>query len=133
MRGIPPGKLLQIANSRFIPADAGNTKTDSGAVAMQGVHPRGCGEYSRRHEYACRSAGSSPRMRGILLHGHLDLDLYRFIPADAGNTAFLAWAAMALPVHPRGCGEYTALRTTGIAEQSVHPRGCGEYNKNRTM
>ena len=131
----------------FIPADAGNTPPTGTCMWRRAVHPRGCGEYAFYAMVNLRVAGSSPRMRGILLRLFKQFRQRRFIPADAGNT----WASLLTPlhtsVHPRGCGEYAnPVPQGGAADRfipadagntpptgcwsgfaAVHPRGCGEY------
>ena len=86
-------------------------------------------------------------MRGIHCARRCQRHTHRFIPADAGNTACSPHTAGAVPVHPRGCGEYvlravgglhrhgSSPRMRGIRRSgrslpfwsAVHPRGCGEY------
>ncbi len=147
MRGILRYDLAPIPVTRFIPADAGNTRRSCVARRRRSVHPRGCGEYLTR----AAAQGND----------------VRFIPADAGNTSAGRAPARRLTVHPRGCGEYAdpsiepgaltgssprmrgirCFRSWGLAParfipadagntetmermlklRSVHPRGCGEY------
>ncbi len=69
----------------FIPACAGNGPTCAAGARPSTVHPRVCGERSRRRLRTAAVGGSSPRVRGT---GGLDRsprDLLRFIPACAGN------------------------------------------------
>ncbi len=49
---------------RFIPAYAGNTRASAQKVKDATVHPRVCGEHSKREKKADCCGGSSPRMRG---------------------------------------------------------------------
>ena len=74
---------------RFIPADAGNTRCRGRGPTPAPVHPRGRGEHSVNDIPEMRRAGSSPRTRGTLALGLLTTLLFRFIPADAGNTRSL--------------------------------------------
>ena len=64
-------------------------------------------------------------MRGILSGEWKWLDAFRFIPADAGNTAVILVARAVLSVHPRGCGEYisTAMAMQSDAGSSPRMRG----------
>ena len=52
-----------------------------------------------------RAAGSSPRVRGTGNGGNGPFDQFRFIPACAGNRAFLGPIVTRSSVHPRVCGE----------------------------
>ena len=69
-------------------------------------HPRVCGEHVRRGLIEVRCEGSSPRMRGTLIHFRLATHGTGIIPAYAGNT-----------------GDTIELRTFGWD----HPRVCGEH------
>ena len=77
----------QVFDERFIPAYAGNSKTNSQLRKMTPVHPRLRGELSRP-------------MPVYSVPG-------RFIPAYAGNSADLELGEFQIPVHPRLRGELT--------------------------
>ena len=64
-----------------------------------------CGERHEGTTFQARSAGSSPRVRGTLDVGSIDLIGRRFIPACAGNAGRIEDRTAAPPVHPRVCGE----------------------------
>ena len=153
MRGILGTGYMATLQSRFIPADAGNT--------IQIIEP------------VMTEYGSSPRMRGIPACPPRHTAPSRFIPADAGNTSWCGWVPLSASVHPRGCGEYwrrnriswvtvgSSPRMRGIHQESagrhapdrfipadagntnasclivslysVHPRGCGEYAHPRSF
>ena len=106
------------AEDRFIPAPAGNTRRPTRARPRTTVHPRACGEHCPSDYLRAAFIGSSPRLRGTPEIGPDALELGRFIPAPAGNTASAPpWRRVA-PVHPRACGEhfngaYTAASGTG--------------------
>ena len=125
MRGIlsvaHPGNTVH----RFIPADAGNTRSGHGRSIPPAVHPRGCGEYSTCSAFAAASSGSSPRMRGILSPLVNKLFPRRFIPADAGNTSGRPSWAQSNTVHPRGCGEYVCRTISGRFAPGSSPRMRG--------
>ena len=73
------------------------------------VHPRACGERAFV-DYACRrAAGSSPRVRGTRLQVLFLIRVQRFIPARAGNAAFVDNIDEEDAVHPRACGERRAV------------------------
>ena len=70
----------------LIPAHAGKTQSSTPLNRSQSAHPRACGENPWIADSALRSPGSSPRMRGKLIHAcqrPADLGL---IPAHAGKT-----------------------------------------------
>ena len=92
--------------SRFIPADAGNTHRQDRRVCGHPVHPRGRGEHTESHIDSGPAGGSSPRTRGTHYRELHIIANYRFIPADAGNTASAVASSMLSPVHPRGRGEH---------------------------
>ncbi|AHJ66168.1 Hypothetical protein GbCGDNIH4_7229 [Granulibacter bethesdensis CGDNIH4] len=85
-RGTQPRYMPSCVASRFIPAQAGNTRRSATDRSILAVHPRAGGEHSQG---TCRAAwhlGSSPRRRGTLgVRQRTDLS-WRFIPAQAGNT-----------------------------------------------
>ena len=86
MRGIQGSTSTKPPETRFIPADAGNTPATMRASCWQPVHPRGCGEYAPPFTVRTDTNGSSPRMRGIRILSKNGCFFQRFIPADAGNT-----------------------------------------------
>ena len=64
LRGTQPPRSCIEPMPRFIPAPAGNTRTDSLAVAISPVHPRACGEHQGTGFGEFKRDGSSPRLRG---------------------------------------------------------------------
>ena len=92
---------------RFIPASAGNTEVPGATPATPSVHPRVCGEHVGLKRYRRIRIGSSPRLRGTLLHGRRVFGGVRFIPASAGNTGAQSSPGNAPAVHPRVCGEHS--------------------------
>ncbi len=64
MRGTYNLAGLDSANTRFIPAHAGNIPAVLCPSAAATVHPRACGEHLFDKDSLGRSDGSSPRMRG---------------------------------------------------------------------
>ena len=110
------------------------------------VHPRVCGELPVVCDAASDINGSSPRVRGTPARHGRRPPHRRFIPACAGNSTHTRYPTSAHPVHPRVCGELTAVvnPTTCCAGSSprvrgtrraafsptsraaVHPRVCGE-------
>ncbi len=53
---------------RFIPAFAGNTLPLGELRSLDAVHPRVCGEHPIQNRDKTGLTGSSPRLRGTLLH-----------------------------------------------------------------
>ena len=70
--------------------------------------------------------GSSPRMRGALLHLHGRHVGKRIIPADAGSTARV-WFSSGSPAedHPRGCGEHFHSAWDNVVGWGSSPRMRG--------
>ena len=111
--------------SRFIPAHAGNTalrRTDRVCVS---VHPRACGEHLDALAEKVLVLGSSPRMRGTPSLPSTNLQLQRFIPAHAGNTATASCKTRSKPVHPRACGEHIGTSMTMVSSYGSSPRMRG--------
>ena len=105
-RGTPAFAICASMLLRFIPARAGNTRSEWPATSISAVHPRAGGEHGLPSGPRILSAGSSPRGRGT--HGaiRLNVDIARFIPARAGNTPRSTGARPGPPVHPRAGGEH---------------------------
>ena len=66
--------------------------------------------------------GSSPRLRGTLQNLVISGNLYRFIPASAGNTLQIVLRHPSAPVHPRVCGEHSLPRSGFRAVTGSSPR-----------
>ena len=88
-RGTPTPPRSDLQGRRFIPAHAGNTRSDIRAPPRDPVHPRTRGEHSRSTGPPHCFHGSSPHTRGTHPDGALAGGLHRFIPAHAGNTGSL--------------------------------------------
>ena len=99
-------------DGRFIPARAGNGHEWSALAIAVTVHPRACGERSKRLTRRHGDVGSSPRVRGTDDRPIRNLHHSRFIPARAGNGRSGDDLVSGETVHPRACGE---RRTTTIA------------------
>ena len=99
---------------RFIPACAGNACRCPAASRSPAVHPRVCGERCRTSFQSHLPGGSSPRVRGTLLHRCEALTATRFIPACAGNAHPVPRWKSPVSVHPRVCGE---RRETGALKR----------------
>ena len=89
---------------RIIPARAGPTEGTLDFTPACSDHPRSCGaNRACRSLTQCRS-GSSPLVRGQLQERISKLAHMRIIPARAGPTKRLCYAAFVLSDHPRSCG-----------------------------
>ena len=93
------------------------------------VHPRVCGEHIYiGRQYTCQS-GSSPRMRGTCPHSALAREVYRFIPAYAGNILDHKYHVHVEPVHPRVCGEHFIVCLYALHQNGSSPRMRGTFSK----
>ena len=124
-RGTLPKESATARGPRFIPACAGNTRTDRPTLPPKPVHPRLRGEHAEPPAPADEGRGSSPPARGTRPATeavHQDL---RFIPACAGNTVSFAIMMALLSVHPRLRGEHMALLSSGRTGLGSSPPARG--------
>ena len=148
LRGIRHPEALHLRRQRFIPAPAGNTRTEMAKPLATSVHPRACGEYKKNLRVSNQHRnGSSPRLRGIRDVANKLVDRRRFIPAPAGNTptlrprsatstgssprlrgipALLEECHMIRRFIPAPAGNTSAAAIRDFSA-AVHPRACGEY------
>ncbi len=91
VRGTPFCALSNGMAPRFIPACAGNATRPPLFVFNRPVHPRVCGERTKRRILPNKSCGSSPRVRGTRIHADAGAHRIRFIPACAGNARSSSW------------------------------------------
>ena len=138
VRGTLHLRTNHLARGRFIPACAGNSPAWRLGKGSCSVHPRVCGELRRGGVLAVRGAGSSPRVRGTRPFSRPMSRHCRFIPACAGNSAPAVPELTDLTVHPRVCGELSALRLAIAANSGSSPRvrgtpalGCRRDHRHR--
>ena len=93
------------AESRFIPAGAGNSYPHWNTWAAPTVYPRWRGELLIRSSYSAPLAGLSPLARGTQHGRPYEIPVARFIPAGAGNSHPSRNNAFIFPVYPRWRGE----------------------------
>ena len=93
------------AESRFIPAGAGNSFSSSSIAVVLTVYPRWRGELLIRSSYSAPLAGLSPLARGTQHGRPYEIPVARFIPAGAGNSHPSRNNAFIFPVYPRWRGE----------------------------
>ena len=86
MRGKLAFGVFGASEWRNIPAYAGKTAFWCPRRRLGREHPRVCGENLRRTNVIWPSLGTSPRMRGKLLHDFEGGKVLRNIPAYAGKT-----------------------------------------------
>ncbi len=126
-RGTPVNDVVDMADDRFIPAGAGNTRSESSPHGAAPVHPRWRGEHDAFLALGRVDGGSSPLARGTQLFPVLALDDRRFIPAGAGNTRALAFHALSLSVHPRWRGEHRIARLWPNSAPGSSPLARGTH------
>ena len=108
-RGTPDGLDHALAQCRFIPARAGNTREPPARRAVPSVHPRSRGEHPTSMSARTPFTGSSPLARGTR-RDRIERARYdRFIPARAGNTRPRIRPSSCGTVHPRSRGEHLFL------------------------
>ena len=76
---------------RFIPAWAGNSRTQMCVCSLVQVHPRMGGEQEVFTNYLKKLLGSSPHGRGTGVRSTRVQGMVRFIPAWAGNRDGPIW------------------------------------------
>ena len=114
-----------VAHAGIIPADAGSTCSCPKPCARCADHPRGCGEHGDDDGDQEENPGSSPRMRGALMHNEITCNGDGIIPADAGSTRRGSGSCRRLWDHPRGCGEHIGLYQRLPCQQESSPRMRG--------
>ena len=121
MRGTHYSKTDLNLSVRFIPAHAGNTSSTRALIASVAVHPRSCGEHSFSLRSGNHFVGSSPLMRGTRQKYDDALQIWRFIPAHAGNTSLPVDMQQLKSVHPRSCGEHHCKSTQFFCNRGSSP------------
>ena len=99
-----PGYHVLIEHG-LIPARAGKTCGGSSSPSWTWAHPRACGENHVDTPQPMPICGSSPRVRGKLVHAAFGDHAVGLIPARAGKTATFPFSASPAWAHPRACGE----------------------------
>ena len=110
----------------IIPAGAGKSRPRPDDSRRAGDHPRGCGEKRSGWPRACRSRGSSPRVRGKASVGLLLVAELGIIPAGAGKSMTPWNMTLVAQDHPRGCGEKNSLRQAFQIQKGSSPRVRGK-------
>ena len=110
---------------RFIPARAGNARTESRNREHRTVHPRAGGERREAAIMAGLGVGSSPRGRGTPSAAGSARPGSRFIPARAGNAHSPSRPKAFRSVHPRAGGERRSVLASRCNTFGSSPRGRG--------
>ena len=126
MRGKREHGGLAGSTSRNIPAYAGKTRVSIPAKGGNAEHPRVCGENQHVNLNLGAGSGTSPRMRGKLLVGHLVDEKPRNIPAYAGKTLSINRSIGAPQEHPRVCGENSVANNGSAGRCGTSPRMRGK-------
>ena len=98
------------AETRFIPAGAGNTLRQHLRNVSVPVHPCGRREHGFGELGTATAGGSSLRAQGTLYVLSFLLSSHRFIPAGAGNTIVSEATHSLTTVHPCGRREHLGFR-----------------------
>ena len=125
VRGTRASPATSSESSRFIPACAGNSCGVKRHLEVGAVHPRVCGELRAAAHDCGYCPGSSPRVRGTHVVQSDGGRVWRFIPACAGNSSPASQSACLHAVHPRVCGELSAVRVASRANSGSSPRVRG--------
>ena len=147
MRGKLRYRHYPLLVARIIPAHAGQTTSGLPGSVTSSDHPRACGANVEMHASLGSHVGSSPRMRGKLRQQLHVPELFRIIPAHAGQTVSivprsfasrfagssprmrgkLLHAGLQLAQHriiPAHAGQ-TRLSVVTRIVWADHPRACG--------
>ena len=111
---------------RIIPARAGQTMIAGRHSTPSTDHPRACGANPLRSKKRLPVSGSSPRVRGKLVHGLARPERRRIIPARAGQTIAGAAHSLWQPDHPRACGANCSGSAVTIITDGSSPRVRGK-------
>ena len=125
------GSLRLDADARMadgsIPACAGKPGAHVSAPPAARVHPRVCGEAPAGSARWTLWEGPSPRVRGSLLVPVPGDHPPRSIPACAGKPRPAIRPSRSRRVHPRVCGEATALSVACLLASGPSPRVRGSH------
>ena len=113
------------AESRVIPAGAGNIISFTLLGGVTGGHPRRRGEHLNELERDRVAAGSSPQARGTSLVSAPPAIKEGVIPAGAGNISCAYPTKQAPTGHPRRRGEHAGLLVLPIHGLGSSPQARG--------
>ncbi len=124
-RGTPTARRLDLGQWRFIPAQAGDTRTGRFPARRGAVHPRAGGGHAMMVHEHLPDVGSSPRRRGTPGRGAYEQSHDRFIPAQAGDTGSLPAGPRPPTVHPRAGGGHVSPFVQKRSRPGSSPRRRG--------
>ena len=113
---------------RIIPARAGQTAGRCQLPLSAADHPRACGANDLSFTDLRGADGSSPRVRGKLLHGRLLRRQRRIIPARAGQTSACVRTSPTRSDHPRACGANNGTYLSFEPSTGSSPRVRGKLH-----
>ena len=126
MRGeASPLRILDFRHG-ITPAHAGRRPVQEERRALEGDHPRACGEKTCARGTPGAGRGSPPRMRGEGLGHFADVLELRITPAHAGRSRTARRSPSAAQDHPRACGEKVASTPMTLMCGGSPPRMRGE-------
>ena len=126
VRGKASCSSLMIWYSRITPACAGKSGDQRLLDALDGDHPRVCGEKLALLGLPLRYLGSPPRVRGKAVSPPKSATSARITPACAGKRAPVYMAMHASRDHPRVCGEKRKTGAGTVATLGSPPRVRGK-------
>ena len=115
VRGAVIRLVAPALNVGIIPARAGSSRMTSIRPTASWDHPRACGEQHLDRGLSRVRSGSSPRVRGAVIHFIITKLLNGIIPARAGSRSDVGLPSALGRDHPRACGEQSKLLTTHAA------------------
>ncbi len=104
VRAVVQGFIDSFRTRRFIPACAGCGWYGRSGATTGTVHPRVCGLWCTLTKRVLTYAGSSPRVRAVVILTVFVVLEPRFIPACAGCGLTVMLFSVFPAVHPRVCG-----------------------------
>ena len=129
MRGSLTDRRRNDISAGIIPAHAGLTSRITADINAPRDHPRACGAHRSENGWKRVRWGSSPRMRGSLSSGTVNVRVDGIIPAHAGLTyAIKKWNPEAKD-HPRACGAHGDGATGASCKEGSSPRMRGSHIK----
>ncbi len=110
-----------------IPAPAGEPPRAPCPVLQGAVYPRACGGTMTALGPSLSGTGLSPRLRGNPIGRHHIIDLFRSIPAPAGEPPRSRPEVCQSTVYPRACGGTDLHCPRCVADSGLSPRLRGNH------